>query len=838
MQLQRKTYIVIAATVLSLSVTFVKANKTVDQTQYVAKSLGWVKTGGHCNLCDGYFYQPKDLVLHPHPLAADKLPTNITAKGPSSFEAGGVSKLTGGVLVTQPGRHITADTAYLYRNVKTNKIKAIKLIGHVHLQAYQKLIVAPYAYINLVNHTMHMKDVLYHIGPMNKQWVYHAWGRSADVNTPTQQIYNFKNASYTTCSPLNPVWVISGRSLHFDRNKGFGNAKHVVLRIKNIPVAYIPYFRFPIDNRRLTGFLAPSVVHSSRSGLDIDLPYYWSMAPNYDMTITPRYMVKRGFEISDLFRYITPSSDGKLDLNYLPYDDAFKHYRADNIRDYANNSDYDDYISQMRDMHNYRGFFAYNGKTQWDKQWQSNVHLNYVTDPYYFRDLGTPIPLTQPNQLLNQIEAKYSGQHWTFLSLVQGYQTLHRIDEFDNPVFDQYQRLPEFDATALYPDVWHDLSTHLSTQAVNFGYESRFPTVNNDLPTPVGQRFHMRPGFDYDKMWGSGYIDPQFYLDSTSYNTHFDKTNQSGSRGTFDETRVVPITGVDAGLFLDRKFQFDKAHYIQTLEPRVFYLYVPYEKQDKYPDFDTELLPFSNSQVFSLNRYTGFDRLDNANQLGLGMTSRIVDGDTGEEKLRAQLGVIYYMEDPRVTLPGVTLQHEMFSPLVGSLRYDINHQWSLNSNLAWDGHNKQVNNGGADLMFSNKMDEIFDFGYQFVHAEGVDELGYTKSTDEIHAGMMWPLFYHWHGFGYAGYNFSGEYPQAYFAGVQYDSCCWALRFIFNRHFSGRSPSSVPGHVMNQYDNVYYFQFLLKGLGAVGDNSPTAMLAAALPGYSDPFAKTK
>lgn len=832
-----------------------KANKSPLQTQQqVADQLNWIATKSplttRCRLCDGYFFQPAALKNIPNPLPMDELQTDITSPGPARFEQNGVSELTEGVVINQPGRHITADTAFIYRDAKLGKVTAIDLFGNVHLQQYNRLVVATYAHIDFTNHTIVLKHALYHLGPLPRAPTstvtsqanshtgstpkYDAWGYAEYLHNPTQTLINFTNSTYSTCTPLNRVWMISGHNIHLDRDRGLGTAKHVVFHIKKIPVVYLPYLRFPLDNRRLTGFLIPTFTSSSYDGKSVGLPFYWNMAPNYDTTITPYYNVERGFQLQNIFRYLTSGGGGILNLGFTPNDEEFGTYRSQTISQYQGDPSLQTFIDQLSKESDDRAFIGFNGKEKWDEDWSSNFDLNYVTDPYYFRDNSVQqFSFFQPNQLLNEASLAYVGTHWNFSSMVQGYQTLHRIDEFASPVYDQYERLPEFDTSAFYPNIWKNLNWGVSAQAVDFQFSSVFPTVNNTLPTPVGQRFQVRPSLDYNEMWSSGYIDPQVYVDDTSYVTQFQQTSQAASIPDFNQSRVIPIADIDTGLYFDRAFTMGKESYIQTLEPRLFYLWVPYENQNAYPNFDTQLLPFSFEQLFSVNRFAGLDRIENANQMSFGLTSNILDSNTDAPKLQANLGIAYYMQNPEVELPGTLLPDENFSPLVGSLVYYFNKAWSTTTQAAWD-MNEGLNNASTGLTYNAGSNHLFNFGYEFVSAAGTNLVGISNNTNNIYAGASWPVYYRWTGFAYAQYVFSGNYPENFFAGVQYDSCCWAVRFIFQRQFVGMSPSSTVGNVINQFDNVYYVQLQLKGLAGVSDNSASELLQTQLPGYKDPF----
>lgn len=811
-----------------------------------AHKLNWVVDMTHCHLCGGYFYQPQDLIDNPTPGPFRTQVTHVTARGPTVFKKDGISHLTGGVRVTQPGRLLTANEALIKRSQQLGTITSITLIGDVHFWQYQRLVLGTRAYIDMLKHTITIEHILYHYGPSTQEvanqsraYHYNAWGYAQEIHNPSQSVIDLKRATYSTCSPLHQFWRMSLRHLHLDRDRGIGTARHAVMRVKGIPVAYLPYISFPIDNRRKSGFLAPMLSFSdikkdkTGQGYSFGLPFYWNMAPNYDTTITPFYNIERGFRLDDWTRHLNRFGNFDLKFSFLPHDSAFGDYRRNMIAEFQNDASLVPYVDALRDMHDLRGYVAFNGKQQWSDLWSTDLHINYVSDPYFFRDVSLSESFFDPNQLINQFDTKYNGDHWQVVGLLQAYQTLHRIDQFNLNTYDQYRRLPEFDIGGQYPAVWKGLGLSLGAQIVDFSFSSDFPTANNTLPTPIGWRFHVRPSINYDKVWRGGYINPQVYLDTTSYISQFKQTSQSPARSDFNQTRVMPIIDLDTGLYFDRSFHWGQQAYRQTLEPRLFYLYVPYENQDRFPVYDTQLLPFSLEQLFSVNRFNGVDRLENANQISLGLTSRVMRSDDGSETLKADLGMIYYMANPKVGLPGVTLNNDHVSPLIGNLTYDISSAWSATSQLAWDPEQGKFNNASAGLSFKGDNNQTFSVNYRYVFAEGNDSLGLSNSTEEILTGMSWPLFYHWSAFGYLDYVFNRKRPDLYFAGLQYDSCCWALRFVANRQWTGVNPNSTISNVKNQYSNQFMVQILFKGLSSVG-SSAEAGLMSKLPGYQDIF----
>lgn len=841
--------------VVCASPKLAKTTKTSFETQLerqnlspkiAARKLNWVVDMTHCPLCGGYFYQSQNLIDNPTPSPFRAQVTHIVAKGPTSFSQDGVSHLTGGVRVVQSGRLLTANEAFIHRSQRLGEVISITLVGDVHFWQYQRLIVGTRAHIDTVRHTITIQHALYHLGPslqtvtdQTAAFHYDAWGYAQQMHNPSQVIINLKRATYSTCSPLHQFWRLSLRSLHLDRDRGIGTAKHVVMRVKGIPVLYTPYISFPIDNRRKSGFLTPIMSFSSikqdktGKGYSVGLPFYWNIAPNYDTTITPYDNIERGFRLDDWTRYLNKFGKVDLKLSLLPHDAAFGDYRRNMINQFQGNASLAPYVNKLRDMDDVRGYLALNGKQTWNDKWSTDLNLNYVTDPYFFRDISMSESIFDPNQLINQFDTKYDGDHWQVVGLLQAYQTLHRIDQFNLGTHDQYRRLPEFDVGGNYPAIWRDLGLSLGAQVVDFSFSSDFPTANNTLPTPVGWRFHARPGINYDQTWQGGYVNPQVYLDTTGYMSQFKQTSQSTSRGAFDKSRLVPIVDLDTGLYFDRSFHWGQQDYRQTLEPRLFYLYVPYEDQDKFPVYDTQLLPFSEQQLFSVNRFNGFDRIENANQVSLGLTSRVMRGDDGSEIFKADLGMIYYMVNPKVSLPGVTLNNDSISPLIGDLTYDITHAWSLKSRLAWNPEQGRFNNVSTGLTYEGENNQTFSVGYQYVFAEGNDSLGLENSTEEMITGVSWPLFYRWSAFGYLDYVFNRKRSDMYFAGLQYDSCCWALRFIANRQWTGVAPNSTIGNVKNRYNNQFMVQLLFKGLSSVG-SSAEAGLVKKISGYQDIF----
>ncbi len=855
--------LMLANCLASPSLEPLKANKTLARKQRdsvyqlsdaeVATLLGYYPQKKGCSLCDGYYLEPRIVKDFPKPLAPTAENSEVTAQGPAIFNQTGESILQKNVRATQPGRLSTADTAYIFRDKDTGNTTLIQLVGNVHMEEYGRMILSNDATLDLVKDSATLNESLYHMHDATKEAkntacirnTQDAYGRATRVHRDKKGILELWNATFTTCSPLHPSWKVSASKITIDHTKKVVKAKNAVIRFKHIPIFYTPYLSFSTDKQRKTGFLMPNFTYSQQNGSTFGLPFYWNMASNFDDTITPKYYSKRGVDFSNYFRYLTPSSGGDFLLSYLPDDRAFSNYQQQINAQFGPNppSLYAPYVSQLESESNDRFFGVFNNNSR-DGRFSSDINLNYVSDDYYFIDFGNRYSIVNANQLLNQADVEYTGEHWDLVGLIQGYETLHPLNQVGSTSFNQYTRLPELDTNANYPDFLGKLGFNLDAQVVNFIYSSSFTPLT--YQEPIGERLHLRPTFNYPINWASTYLTPSIFVDSTNYSAQNAAIYPSQSRTSFSGSRDIPGFDIDSGEYFSRHFNFEKTGFTETLEPRAFYLYVPYVNQNQYPNFDTELLPFSYAQLFSTNRFTGFDRLENANQMSLGVTSRILNDKTTAQELKFDLGTIYYIENPEVNLNGQTITGNInqengnvvhWSPVLGQVTYYPAQYWSTSANMAYDFPNKQMNNAGVTASYSQDSRHIGTIGYIYVQEiDGipVDALGQSTATSLVDIGSTWPINERWSLFGYWYYNIALTRANSYYAGLEYDSCCWAFRFIAKRTFTGVGSDSEYGNVDNQFNNSYYVQFDLKGLGGVGNSDAASFLQETLPGYHDSF----
>ena len=813
-------------------------HKLIYNQRTIPLLLGWQPAK---NVCGGVYVQPMVVKQTPAPKSIEQSITTISADKTVAFSQKGTSVLTGNVVVTQPGRMLKANKAILYRDPKTHKINRIALFGHVSYNAFGKLLVGDHANINLAKNSVIIDNGLYHL---EQPWYWgttvNSWGLAKRIDRVSPTLLNFTEATYSTCAPGKRFWQLRAGHLHLDKKKNKGVARNARLYIHGVPVFYTPYLSFPLTHKRKSGFLFPVFSYSKKNGFDVSLPYYFNLASNYDLTLTPRYITRRGFLGEGLFRYVTYHSQGILLLRFIPYDKEFAFFR-DNAR---NKFDpkipfVDKYIDRLKKDHDWRGLIEMQNQTHFNRNWSTSLNVNYVTDDYYFKDIGSNPYATDTDQLLNQADINYDSEHWHFLTRVQAFQTLQVID--NSIITQQYRRLPQVDLSANYPYQKFGLDYSLGSEFVRFDHAKLFTTGK---PVPIGNRFNVDPRMSLPIIRAQGFIVPQAQIELTQYDLRNNKVNNP--KNPEHISRAVPMFDVDSGLYFQRKFHIFHHNYTQTLEPRVYYLYVPFVNQNDIPLFDTSLPSFSYDQLFRPNRFVGIDRIGDANRVAIALTTQILDSYSGMQKLSASIGELYYFTRPRIT-ECVTADcsaikpPKQLSPLVGLLTYHLTRYISASANTALNVV-RQVHliNSGVGINLNFSPTKVIRLYYDFVKKGDpytiidptIDPDSSRNNLNRAVISGTWPLIHHWSVLGDYNYNISHGHPLAYFYGLQYNGCCFALRFIASRVLESEQKNGTPGNL--KYNNQYYVQIQLKGFGNFANNSPNQLIQNTIPGFQDPF----
>ncbi|XSG85449.1 MAG: LPS assembly protein LptD [Methylohalobius sp. ZOD2] len=574
-----------------------------------------------------------------------------------------------------------------------------------------------------------------------------ARGTTARSRFESEALSRHHEVAYTTCPIGSEDWVLHAKDLRINRDTGKAAGHHVWLEFMHVPFLYSPFFGYPIDDRRITGFLPPSFGRSDTSGIDFSLPYYFNLAPNYDLTFTPRVLSQRGFMAGLEFRYLTPNTRGFFAGELLPYDKQRKKTR---------------------------GEVAIFNQTRFNPYWTGFADLRYVSDNHYINELGDNLSLSSNRQIRSEARTEYRRNGWYFLSRLENWQTIDpNIPDEAKP----YRRLPQLLLTK-------DL--RLTSWAVG-RWESEFSYFQQDERVD-GQRLHLRPTIGIPWRTAATFLVPKIGLDYTQY------WLQGQSPGQSDQiSRILPVASVDGGLFLEKAWGPD---YLQTLEPRLFYLYIPHDNQDDIPVFDTAVFDFNFNQLFRENRFSGHDRLNDANQLSVAVTSRLLESDSGRERLRTSLGQIYYFQDRRVTFPGQEPETDSGSNIVAEVNLLPVDTFSWFSAAQWDPFENRLDRGETLVQYKNTDDYIVNFGYRFRR----DQL------EILDGSFRWLLYQGLHAVGRWQYSLRDAITLESFLGVEVESCCWRLRLIGRRFIRD---------VNRNEDTAVFAQLELKGLVSLG-----------------------
>jgi LPS-assembly protein len=611
----------------------------------------------------------------------------------------------------------------------------------------------------------------------------------------------YSQATYSTCDVGHHVWEFRGQSITINKDTGVGVARNATMRIGSVPFLYLPYFTFPVDHRRKSGFLYPTLGNTSRSGFEISAPYYLNLAPNYDATLDPRMYSLRGPMLASEFRYLLPDSSGQLNskgqlnVEFVPHDHGDSSGLAGTRGDQRYLIDFSD-------------------STGLWQGWQLVANYNHASDSSYLYDFGNALSHATIYSLASNAAIVGSGKWWN--ASVGG-----TIYQNSNPfVTDSvlpYRKLP-YAIFSMEAPLSSWLVFGADTQAVSFSKNGRVQ----------GQREDLYPYLQGDFGTSAWFVRPRLAYRHTAYQLDGDYrdygysgllTGAASSPFTRQSpSRSLPIASLDSGLVFDRSISLFGTAYTQTLEPRLYYLYVPYRNQDNLPLFDSNQMTFDYWQLFSPNQFAGADRQMNANNLTGAITTRLLD-DNGVERLSASFGQIRYFSPQRVQLPNgqntVARSNDWSgSDYVVQLSMQLNDQWRLSSSYQWNPNTARTDVATFEAQRRIGLDGVLNFSYYYRRA----------LLEQYSASAVYPLFGNWRLVGAWSYSVPMTGVTAptgtieALAGVEYDSCCVTLRLVdrnyVNQSYYGVVPAPVGsnGHLR---DNAIMFEVVFKGLGSSG-----------------------
>ncbi len=708
-----------------------------------------------------------------------------------------------------------------------------QLLGNVTIQQGNRLLVAPAAEVDQQTRVAHFAQGVRMDQPglamQGRQATVHLDDKQADLQDVQFVITDanlrgeagrmqqnpegdllLRDNNFTRCEPGNNGWRLATRQLNIEEDEVFGTAKHAVLKLKSVPVFYTPYMKFPVSDERVSGFLFPNLAYSDEDGTDVTLPYYFNLAPNYDATLVPRYISRRGAGAELELRHMSSWQTSVLGGALLPEDDL---YNGTLSRD-----DFEDLL--IDDMGNPVDLGPFEPADRWlgaldhagsFGRFRTFADITMVSDPDYFRDLGSDLGISSRVELERKAELQYN--HGGLFMRLWG-QRFQRLDEI---TIQDYERLPELEM--LYTTPLGPLEFSLGAKWADFDRDTE---GLSGLAAVTGERTHLEPRLRLPLSWPFGFFTASAGYRYTQYDLQQDPA--AGGLQLADDTpdRKIGVASVDGGLVFERDLNWFNQDLIQTLEPRLYYLWQEFEDQDNLPRFDASALTFGYQQLFRGNRFSGLDRIGDANQASAGVTTRFLSRDTGKEYFRFSLGEIFYFQDREVTIGGTqtATDRQSTSAIAAEVSASIAGHWRLTGTTVWDPNDNEVDEGGAALQYRRDNRHIFNLGFRNRRAEDIEQ------TD---VSLYWPVSRRISVIGRWNYDLVSGRTVEGFGGLEYSDCCLQLRLIARRFLDSPAGSDLEDV---EGDEGVFLQIVFKGLAGFGTKAES-VLERGIRGYRAP-----
>ena len=776
----------------------------------------------------------------------------------SDYDKDSTISLDGNIRIQQANQQIEGESAAYY------KLKEqVVLDGNIRFRAPGILITGNKAEIRIDNSYASIENASFVLHKRRLR------GKAANITRHEDSTMSLTEASFTSCPPENTGWLLSAKTIKLDHDAGTGSARNAMVKIHNIPILYTPYLSFPIDDRRKSGFLFPSLGYNSINGAEITTPYYLNLDPQFDTTITPRILSKRGSMLEVENRYLTNSSKGELGIAGIVGKDQLKSENP--------------YYNKERWLVNWRH------KTNLTPQWNVGIDYSDASDKGYIDDFNSKLNLSSVSPLNQKAYTNYIGgdinHDWQFNINAYKYKNMSRTSD------DPYNKLPQIklmgklfasdniiisyaaDYTKFSrADNWQFHSEQLDP---NFdpAYKVNSSTYNQGygIKRAEGERIYLETGTSFPIHWRYAFLTPEIKIRHTRYNiSNIDRNEVVNnlnnayigiSADDIYSTRIdttVPTISIDSGLYFDRNISFGSTQYTHTLEPRMKYLYSPHVKdQEMNPVFDTSEMDFNYNSMWRDNRFSGYDRLPDANQIILGLESKMLD-DNGAEKLRFGIGQIVYLQDRKVYIsPTIGSQtsdipiidpedsrkkiidslDESTSPLTAELVYNFNSSMSLNQEITWNNSRSRIDKYSINFRHHNKGYKVINIGYHYrdqIDRYVKDRDGYLLNPQEKTSNNLsqtdisaaWPVSKKWLALARWQYDITNKRDLEVLSGFEFNSCCYQVRFIWR--------SWIENHDANiDHPNTksgVFLQISLLGLGDLSSGQVTRYLTG-INGYN-------
>jgi LPS-assembly protein len=612
----------------------------------------------------------------------------------------------------------------------------------------------------------------------------------AQVLTATEQQVLLNKALFTTCPSSDNSWALHASSINIEADEGWGEAHHAVFKIKDIPVFYLPYLTFPVNEQRRSGVLLPKFGSSQKLGVEFELPYYFNLAENYDLTLTPRYMSERGAQIKSEFRYLTEQHQGNLQLEYL---------NSDNEKPADFGARYLSHLSHLSDF---------------TPQLRAYIDFTDVSDDAYLSELGSDYSNQSDTQLLREAALSYYGEQIHSTLRIQGFEILGNYTQ-------AYSALPELSLSSAQPLPL--------LPGLNFSWQAQYAHFRNDEASiTYADRLHLEPSVTLP------FITPAFELTAEAsllYTYYQQNAADDRSDIASSASRTVPKIRLHSRLNFEREYDWFGEPALQTFEPQVQYLYIPYRDQSDIGLYDTTRLQDDYYGLFRINRYSGLDRINEANQLTVGWTSRFYD-NIDNELFRFSLGQIFFLSDPTIQPDEQDELSSTESMLAAELIWHWFRKWYFSSAVQYDVDSDKLMKSSASLDYRASDKSLFQLNHRYSRAVSgleIQQLGILGTTPVADNWQLIASYYR---------DLTNRRMIDASIGVQYESCCWAVRLVAKRQVLTDLELPIGNFTQaSQLDSSIGIQFVLKGFGDSAGFGVTDMLSNGIFSYRRPYLLT-
>jgi LPS-assembly protein len=744
------------------------------------------------NCCGAYIEPQRD-----YPDAntdPDEASLRVNANTTEALE-GNIALLDGDVHISQGFRQVRSDSARINQNNRQ-----VTLEGNVRFREPGLLLLGNNAKVDIDSKEVQLDNATYVIHEASVR------GAAKSLSRTKDGIIIIDDASYSSCEPGDTTWQLMTNEIAIDQESGFATVKNARLEVKDVPIFYFPYLKFPVDNRRSSGLLFPILGATKENGIDITQPVYWNIAPNFDATISPRYIQERGFGLETQFRHLNRWSETQLAANFLGNDKG---------------GNDDDEIIAETGLHPFEGedryFLSLQHSGGGAHPWSTFLDFNEVSDVDYFRDLGNFTPdENSRTHLQRRAAADYKSKHWNYSVEAQDYQVITK------GLTDQYSVLPKISVDGYYR-FNNNLVVELKNSYTVFDHD--------DLDFVTGSRSTMDYAATWDKRWSWGYFKPKVALKHLAYSLDANNSYLTSKSPSV----TVPIYSVDSSVFLEREVSWLTNH-MQTFEPRLFYINAKFEDQSAFPDFDTREFTPSYGLLFSENRFNGGDRISDQERLTVAFTTRFIDQKSGQERFKASIAQSIYFNDRLVTLSSEPDADELAklarnqSPLALEIVARWGSNWRFTGDIIYDNHDNELEKSSFGMRYNDRENRLLNLTYRFTRRQPrlFDGMDVDQDLEQVDLSTFVPIAGNFNLVGRWNYDFTNKRELELFAGFEYNSCCWRASLVA-RHWLDREDEFLFPEQQLKSRNGIFIQLQFKGLAGTGSRVDT-MLNNGIYGY--------